>query len=573
MTLFQDSGNMTACLVSTVIFVTGSVVKVAHVRVIRYLVIELDHRVFRLADVQFREVGGIGGVGLLIQVTGQAHGTHQRAGVRGVAIGVHTAHFHEFLQPRAVILTVDTRHPYAVNVGAPGKQSLPVQVRAAVKDERLHVAPGLERKPGRGELGKVFQAEGRKRARKVGLCHRCSFGEGDALHLRPSRVQFLQFRLFRQVKRRARAATGLRLRLVTHVQLAQLPAAADREPPAGGAGRGGLKVQLAQHRAFAKVKGVLQVVGGTGHVENTHAARAIHAQRVVHRIGTGDGKRGRLVLVHDTRTRDIGAVVCAVTEGVGLRGRDFQGVGRIVSRTGEVQVDVITREVARTVFRIQQREAVLDEVLAVRPVGTLQRVDERPHLTVHLLHGRGDVLQVARLVEGTVRPVAALFVVQHRKHPLVRHHGPEVRRAPFQIVLQVTQHQVPEPRVVPLEGVLRRFRVVGIPVRRVAVHQEAVVALAKLRVTVVVRDVPHQPVPRAQHHVLRTLVDGEEVVREEVVGQQVVTVEIAVDLRLELVAGEGRRILCIRPGGDARPDPAVKGVSGPSAAPGRDLTM
>ena len=114
----------------------------------------------------------------------------------------------------------------------------------------------------------------------------------------------------------------------------------------------------------------------------------------------------------------------------------------------------------------------------------------------------------------------------------------------------------------PLEGVLRRFRVVGIPVRRVAVHQEAVVALAKLRVTVVVRDVPFQPVPRAQHHVLRTLVNREEVVRKEVVGQQVVTVEIAVDLRLELVAGEGRGGFRVRPGGDARPDPAVKAFQG-----------
>ena len=40
--------------------------------------------------------------------------------------------------------------------------------------------------------------------------------------LRPSRVQLLQFRLFRQVKRRTRAAPGLRLRLVTHVKLCLL---------------------------------------------------------------------------------------------------------------------------------------------------------------------------------------------------------------------------------------------------------------------------------------------------------------------------------------------------------------
>ena len=115
--LRQDRRDMAACLIGGSVLVARTVVKVAHVRVVRHLVVELDHRVFRLPDVQLREVGGIGGVGILVQVTGQANRTHQRAGVRGVAVRVHAAHFHELLQPRAVILAVDTRHPYAVNVG------------------------------------------------------------------------------------------------------------------------------------------------------------------------------------------------------------------------------------------------------------------------------------------------------------------------------------------------------------------------------------------------------------------------------------------------------------------------
>ena len=401
-TFGEYGGDMAARHVGVAILVAGPVVEIAHIRVVRHVIVELDHRVLGLADVQFRKVGGIGGVGVLIQVFCQFYGTHKRAGVRGVALHVHATHVHKPVQPCAVVLTVNTCHPYAVDVGAARQQRLPVQAGAGVEDKRPDIAPRFQGEVGRGQFGQVLQTQGGKRTGKVGFRHGRALGEGHALHLRTSRVQFLQFRLLRQVKCRTRAAAGLRLCLVAHVQLTELPAAAYRQPPAGTTGGGGLQVQLAKHGAFTQVQGVLQVVGRTGHVEYPHAARAVHAQRVVHRVRPGDGERGGVTLVHDTGTRDVRAVVRAVAEGIGLGGGHLQGVGGIVCRAAQVQVDVVTREVARAILRVQQREAVLDEVLPVRTVAALQGVDERPYLAVHLLHGRGDIFQVAGLIESTV---------------------------------------------------------------------------------------------------------------------------------------------------------------------------
>ena len=87
-TLLQDGGNMTAHLIRVVILVAGTVVKVAHVRVIRYLVVELDHRVFRLPDIQFREVRLQSAVRIVINVARELYRTHQGARVRSVAIGM-----------------------------------------------------------------------------------------------------------------------------------------------------------------------------------------------------------------------------------------------------------------------------------------------------------------------------------------------------------------------------------------------------------------------------------------------------------------------------------------------------
>ena len=100
------------------------------------------------------------------------------------------------------------------------------------------------------------------------------------------------------------------------------------------------------------------MVGRPGHVKHFHAARAIQAQGVIHRVCSGHVQRGGLVLLYDS--------------GIGY-------VGRVV----------------RAVLGVKQRETVSDEVLAVRGVRALQGVNIGPYLAVHLLHGRTDVLYLA----------------------------------------------------------------------------------------------------------------------------------------------------------------------------------
>ena len=134
---------MAARHVGVTILVAGTVVEVAHVRVVRYVIVELDHRVLRLADIQLRKMRRIGGIGVLVQVPGQPYRAHQCAGVRGVALRVHAAHVHKPVQPCAVVLAVDAGDAEPVDVGAARQQRLPVQAGAGVEDKRPHVAPGL----------------------------------------------------------------------------------------------------------------------------------------------------------------------------------------------------------------------------------------------------------------------------------------------------------------------------------------------------------------------------------------------------------------------------------------------
>ncbi len=137
------------------------------------------------------------------------------------------------------------------------------------------------------------------------------------------------------------------------------------------------------------------MVGRPGHVKHFHAARAIQAQGVIHRVCSGHVQRGGLVLLYDSGIGYVGRVVRAIAEGVHFVGRNLHHVCGIGRRAGHVQIHVITRKVARAVLGVKQRETVSDEVLAVRGVRALQGVNIGPYLAVHLLHGRTDVLYLA----------------------------------------------------------------------------------------------------------------------------------------------------------------------------------
>ena len=252
---------------------------------------------------------------------------------------------------------------------------------------------------------------------------------------------------------------------------------------------------------------------------------------------------GNLAALHDAGIGYVRAVVRAVTEGVNLARRNLHHVGGIGGGTGHVKVDVVTREIARAVFGVQKGETVPHEITAVRGVAALEGVDERPFLAVNLLHVRADVFQVAALVVRTVAPVARLFHVKHRQHAVDRHFRTVSGGAGFQFVLKVGQDKVPKPALAALEGVFPGFRVPRVTVERVVVGKETVVSLTELRVAVVVGGVPDQAVPGTQEDVLRTLVHAREIVRVDVIGQQVLHVKILPDLRLELFAHEGGQVI------------------------------
>ena len=311
-----------------------------------------------------------------------------------------------------------------------------------------------------------------------------------------------------------------------------------------------LKVEFAERRAFAEIQGVFEVVRGSGHIESFDTAGAIHAQGVIDRICPGYIKLCDTIGRHNACIGNIRRVISTVAESVWLIGGDAYTVGRISLRTGHVEVDVVRGKVACAIPGIEQGAPVYYKEGAVASVVSLQGVDKRPHLAVHLPGSRGDIFQVAGLVECPVTPVAALLIVEHGEDAFVGHHGAEVGGASLKVVLEVGENEVPQPRVVSLESV---FACLGIPcvaVGGIAIDQEAVVALAELGVTVVICDIPFTAVPCAQHHVLGSLVNTEEVVGEDIVGQEEILVEVLPYLVLEFVALERGDVVGVCPGGD-----------------------
>ena len=168
---------------------------------------------------------------------------------------------------------------------------------------------------------------------------------------------------------------------------------------------------------------------------------------------------------------------------------------------------------------------------------------------VHLPGSRGDIFQVAGLIECPVTPVAALLFIQHSEDALVCHDSAEVSRTSLEVIFKVGEHKVPQPRVVSLESVFARLSVPCVAVSGIEIHEEAVIALAELCVAVIVSDVPLEAVPRAEHHVLCSLIDTEEVVGKDVIGQNEVFVEILFDFVFELLALERGRLLAFAPEG------------------------
>ena len=146
---------------------------------------------------------------------------------------------------------------------------------------------------------------------------------------------------------------------------------------------------------------------------------------------------------------------------------------------------------------------------------------------------RLDVLEMAVLVIDPLRPVAHLLLVERPQHIVRAHVRAQRTRHLDELRAQTFAHQRPQHAVVAREGV-RADAVIERLVRdRIEVREQRVVAAAENRIKVIRQRMPDETVPCGEHHVLRTVVDGHQVVREEIPRAEEIDVEILIDLRSE----------------------------------------
>ncbi len=114
----EDCSDMAAHLIFLAELITGVVVEIGDALVIAD-VVDADCGVFRLYDVQFREMGTHLLILCLIDVSGKPHCSDKGTSVGGVAGSIDTSHRHKLVEPCAVILTVYPGYTKTVNIGAP----------------------------------------------------------------------------------------------------------------------------------------------------------------------------------------------------------------------------------------------------------------------------------------------------------------------------------------------------------------------------------------------------------------------------------------------------------------------
>ena len=93
--VLQYRSHMAAWLVVVAVLIARAVIQVREICIVCHALVALQHRIFRLLNVQLRIVLSICGKGLIINVTGQTVCAHQSAGIHVAAILVHTARLHQ----------------------------------------------------------------------------------------------------------------------------------------------------------------------------------------------------------------------------------------------------------------------------------------------------------------------------------------------------------------------------------------------------------------------------------------------------------------------------------------------
>ncbi len=189
--VLEDDLYVAARLVVVAVLVARAVVQVRDVRVVSHAFVALQHRVFRLHDVQFREVLLQGLVLLVALVSCQAVGAHQSAGVHVAAVLVHAARRHQRGQQAAVVLRVYARHAQVSHVGTLPVDGSPVQVRATVHHKPCDIVRTLQRQSAVGQFAQVAQFQGLESCRQCHIGQRCALCEVHARQRRLARLQRL----------------------------------------------------------------------------------------------------------------------------------------------------------------------------------------------------------------------------------------------------------------------------------------------------------------------------------------------------------------------------------------------
>ena len=86
---------MAAWLVVVAVLIARAVIQVREICIVCHALVALQHRIFRLFDVQLRVVLDVCGIGLIINVTSQSVCANQSAALHIAAVLVHTARLHQ----------------------------------------------------------------------------------------------------------------------------------------------------------------------------------------------------------------------------------------------------------------------------------------------------------------------------------------------------------------------------------------------------------------------------------------------------------------------------------------------
>ena len=516
--VLQYRSHMAAWLVVVAVLIARAVIQVREICVISHTLVALQHRIFRLYDVQLRKVLLQSLILLVPLIFRQAVCSHQSAGVHVAAFLVHAARPHQRSQQVAVTFHVDARHTQIFDVRTAFKQCLPVYARTAVNNELRHIGRTLDGQSLLFQFRQIFQTQSRQRSRQHEVLYRRTLGHSHALHIRTARVEAPQQRVRREVQRCRVLAVASRHSLPVQVHLPQLSASLRHKPPCS---RRRLcpplhaDVQSSHHLAVAQLQTVQQMSGSPRQVKLQDLRSAEQQHRVVQCTLARHREPARLASQQPARLAlHIVLSRQTVSEVVFIARYDAHHVCRIRHLTRHIEACRIRTVSAHTEFSVKQSEAVRNEVVKLHLARTAQRihvvelVPVRRHAVLrhsHALCLRLDIFHLARLVVLAGRPVF-LHSLKRALHLLVRHHTAQFLSHSLYLRLEVGDKQTPHPRVMTLKHPFLLLRVPRIPHYVVGISKQRVITLAEAGVTVIVSPPPYIPVPSAMNRVLHKLV-------------------------------------------------------------------